>query len=563
MIKSLNLILVTEESMILENGNEISLSLAMGILSSYLQDKGIQVSISDTNKKATNHSYTDREMELISLVYEKDRVLDYIRTGNDAEMDQLAELFLDQNGLHYDSYGISIGADFSMLQIHLGFIMASYLKTRTGTPVFIGGNNLSYLYIFKDFYRELLTTVLSRFRFVIKGAGEQVIWEILDGINRQQPESYFDDIDGRLRLTGQGIIANQERDPIVIKPSWDSLDMKDYSYPFGKNERENENIFYRFPLSLTNQVISFSKYQKKSARIIIPYIFNYNCIYKCAFCTQSDTDRCGMIVGEVKQVVDDIEYLAEKYQSNYFYFLNNYFPSSMKFIREFREELARRNLQIYWSDCGRVNGMTLEKLKLLHECGCRKLVFGFESGDQMILDLIDKRINLEEMLNVLKWCKEAGIWADVEVIIGLPYEREKEFQSTYRFLDEHRDLINNFWLNEYFVIPNSLIGKYPERYGVELLKDRTTYDEIMKRNQIGFREKNYRNLTSNARLWGFNESNPGDFRGYEQMRTENAEKMIRLAKIRNPEFNQLFDFYTKMIALRKNDKNSQKRRKAV
>lgn len=327
--------------------------------------------------------------------------------------------------------------------------------------------------------------------------------------------------------------------------------MEDYSYPFGKNQRENENIYYRFPLSLTNKVVAFNKMNMKDRKMFIPYIFNYNCVYKCAFCTQSDSDRSGLIVGEVEKVVDDIEYLSKKYNSNYFYFLNNYFPSSMNYIRAFRDELKKRNLTIYWSDCGRVNGLTLEKLQILYECGCRKLVFGFKSGDEKILNLIDKRINLDEVLQVLKWCKEVGIWADLEVIIGLPYEREKEFLSTYHFLDEHRDLINNFWLNEYFVVPNSLIGRYPQNYGVELLKERTTYAELMERNRIGFIKKNYMNLTSNARLWGFDETNAGEERTYDEMKPENADKMDRLAKLRNPEFNQLFDFYNKMTRLRK------------
>lgn len=198
-----------------------------------------------------------------------------------------------------------------------------------------------------------------------------------------------------------------------------------------------------------------------------------------------------------------------------------------------------------------MNGLTLEKLQALYECGCRKLVFGFESGSEKILNLIDKRLNLDELLNVLKWCKEVGIWADVEVIIGLPYEGEEEFLSTYHFLDEYRDLINNFWLNEFFVVPNSLIGKYPDRYGVKLLKDRTTYSDIMKHNRYGFDEKNFLNLTSNARLWGFHEINEDNFRDYEDIKIHNKDKMARMSKLRNQEFNQLFDFYTKMIKIRK------------
>lgn len=549
MIKSFELILVTEEEKILNEDTGVGLSLALGIITSYLEERNVQVFLKDTNCIANNHKYTPEELNLLSLIYEPDAVLSYLGGTPNSQLDAVAELFLDATDQDRDAYGVSIGADFSMMQVHLGLVIGAYLKQKTGKPVFLGGNNISYLYIFKDFYRELLTAAVNGLDCIIKGPGEQIIYQIIDRWNRGETE--FSDLPGIMLLKDGEIICNKEIDPIVIRPSWGNLDLSVYSYPFMKNSRENETIYYRFPLSLTHKVVQFNQSRVKQKKLFIPYIFNYNCTYKCAFCTQSDSDRSGFIVGEIQKVVDDIEYLSKKYQSEYFYFLNNYFPSSEAYIKAFKEELDKRNLKIYWSDCGRVNGLTKEKLMMLYEAGCRKLVFGFESGSTRILDLIDKRLKLDEVIQVLKWCKEIGIWADLEIIIGLPYEHESEFMETYSFIQEHRDLINNFWLNEYFVIPNSLLGRYPERYGITLRKDGITYRELMKKNKSGFVNKNFLNLTSNARLWGFDEINPGEERQYEQMRTENKDKIERLSTLRDPEFNKLFDFYNKLISMRK------------
>lgn len=548
-IRNFELILVTDEENILEDGKSLGLSLAMGIITSYLEEHGINVYLKDTNKISVSHKYTEKELQLLSNLYEENKVLQYLEGKDDPVLDSAVEMFLDEDDLKKDAYGISIGADFSMMQIHLGFVLGAYLKRKTKKPVFIGGNNISYLYIFKQFYKKLLSAALRGIGYVVKGPGEQIIYRMIQQLNNG--EDNFKDLPGALYLKEGDIVCNKEMDPIVIRPSWGNLDLDDYSYPFMKKGRENETIYYKFPLSLTNKVIQFNKRNIRDRKLFIPYIFNYNCTYKCAFCTQSDSDRGGFIVGEVTKVVDDIEYLSKKYNSNYFYFLNNYFPSSLNYIREFRDELKRRNLKIYWSDCGRVNGLTYEKLQILYEAGCRKLVFGFESGSERILELIDKRLNLQEAVQVLKWCKEIGIWADLEIIIGLPYEHEEEFLCTYNFIKEHKDLINNFWLNEYFVVPNSLIGRYPENYGVKLLKDELDYSGLMKRNKSDFINHNYFNLTSNARLWGFDEIEPGEERNYEQMRKENQNKIARLSTLRNQEFNQLFDFYNKMVQIRK------------
>lgn len=117
MIKNYELILVTEETMILEDGNELSLSLAMGIITVYLEKNGIEVSLQDTNKIASNHIYTEEELNLLSNVYKKDKVLHYLYGEEDVQLDQVAEMFLKEDMLNYDSYGISIGADFSMMQM--------------------------------------------------------------------------------------------------------------------------------------------------------------------------------------------------------------------------------------------------------------------------------------------------------------------------------------------------------------------------------------------------------------------------------------------------------------
>lgn len=548
MIKSNLLILVTEEKMIFEQAPVLGLSLATGIISAYLESKGIEVKIHDTNKIASSKVYEEEELELIKGVYDKDKIINYIKSGNDEQIDRLVEMFLPEDWQSYDSYGVSIGADFSMLQIHLGFYIARYLK-KSGKAVFVGGNNITYLYIFKDIYGELLQALVENFSFIIKGPGERTIAEIIEGLNNGPLED-LSQIPGLLRWEQGEVIANREHEPLVVEPSWNSLELKDYSYPFDKNEKENDSVYYKFPLHLMNKIIEFKSKKVENKKIIIPYIFNFNCTYNCAFCTQSDKDRSGFIVQEVNRVIDEIESLSSKYESNYFYFLNNYFPSSMQFIREFNEGLKRRNLKIKWADCGRANGLTLEKLQLLKESGCQRLVFGFESGSPKILELIDKRLDLEELKRVLRWCKEVGILADLEVIIGLPYEREEDFMCTYNFIKDHKALINNFWLNEYFVVPNSLIGKHPEKYGVELLKKETTYNEILNRNREAFEKRNYNDFTANARLYAYNEINENDTRDYSQIKVENADKMRRLLTLKNPEFEKLFNFYNKMAKLR-------------
>ena len=52
-------------------------------------------------------------------------------------------------------------------------------------------------------------------------------------------------------------------------------------------------------------------------------------------------------------------------------------------------------MNIYWICFARTNAIDEELIKIMKDAGCRKISFGFESGDQRILDLMRKRTTID------------------------------------------------------------------------------------------------------------------------------------------------------------------------
>jgi radical SAM superfamily enzyme YgiQ (UPF0313 family) len=69
------------------------------------------------------------------------------------------------------------------------------------------------------------------------------------------------------------------------------------------------------------------------------------------------------------------------------------------------------------------------------------LKLGLESGDQSVLDSLQKGINLEEASLALKNLKKTGIATYVYLLFGTPPEGPTEARKTLRFIVEHQDLI--------------------------------------------------------------------------------------------------------------------------
>ena len=78
----------------------------------------------------------------------------------------------------------------------------------------------------------------------------------------------------------------------------------------------------------------------------------------------------------------------------------------------------------------------------LRQSGCVMLKLGIESGDQGVLDRMDKGIDLAMVSLALKSLKRAGIATYVYLLFGTPYETLAEARKTLQFTANHSDEID-------------------------------------------------------------------------------------------------------------------------
>jgi radical SAM superfamily enzyme YgiQ (UPF0313 family) len=91
-----------------------------------------------------------------------------------------------------------------------------------------------------------------------------------------------------------------------------------------------------------------------------------------------------------------------------------------------------KRLNLTWSCNARAN-LDYETLKILRDNGLRLLLVGFESGNQEILDNINKGVRIEVARKFMENCKKLGILVHGTFIIGLPVETPETVEETIRF----------------------------------------------------------------------------------------------------------------------------------
>lgn len=518
---------------------------ALGVINGYLREQGIEVDMYDLNIHAQKKGLvTPRDRWL--FLFDKEKVLDYLSKGGNQQVDALLEeLLADVDFDVSHLLGISIGSNFSFFEVHCGFVMGRYIQRKYGKTIVFGGDNVQYMYQFRDMFGDLWRQISSNFRYILVGPGEKSLVSLMEILERGEKEPgeierRYRQLKGAVYYTAEGLTANDQDAPTLCRPSFKGLDTEAYKLCLKKNrpgeKQPGNTFFYKWPatnalmLSDLNRVKL--KEEEKEETLFIPYIFNYNCPYKCAFCTQSKAKKQGVISKDAEAVVDDLEAFIKEYGARNFFFFNNTFNVSPKFVRRFCELVKERDLRISWSDCGRFTGLDEELVRLMAESGCRKLIFGLDSGSKKILKLIGKHLDLDHARKVMRWCKEYGIWPEVEIIVGFPHSLQEEFMDTYNFVKDNIKILNAFHLNKYFVVPESLMGTYPERYGMELIKLERKYEKKLEQNRKLFLKAETplddKVSAANFHIYHFNEVGG---RNYKQIIADTQDKARRFYKL--------------------------------
>ena len=84
----------------------------------------------------------------------------------------------------------------------------------------------------------------------------------------------------------------------------------------------------------------------------------------------------------------------------------------------------------------RVDTLTEADVHHMARNGCKGFYVGIESGSQKVLDLMNKKITVEQIRRFCGWCRDAGIKIYASYIAGFPGETEDDFQQTESLINE-------------------------------------------------------------------------------------------------------------------------------
>lgn len=155
------------------------------------------------------------------------------------------------------------------------------------------------------------------------------------------------------------------------------------------------------------------------------------CYGHCVFCKRVFGNNISM--KSATYIVREMEDFSENYGINKFNFVDDNFLNSEKHVFSFYEALKKSNHNFIWRFQGRADRFTPTMAAKLIQVGLYSVSFGIESGSPIILQEMNKKIDIQIARNNLKSLPEE-LDTHASFIIGMPRESHETINQTIQFI---------------------------------------------------------------------------------------------------------------------------------
>lgn len=191
---------------------------------------------------------------------------------------------------------------------------------------------------------------------------------------------------------------------------------------------------------------------------------------RCTFCDYGlNTDKPTSPWREtpVEKVVAELKEICEREQVQFVYFAVD--VMAPRYIEQLADAIIDAKLDIRWAAEMRMEKVFSKKrCERLAQSGAVCISFGMESGNQRVLDLIDKGTKVTYMQETMRNFAEAGVAVQLMAFTGFPGEQGSERRETLQFIRQNQDYWATGALESFVLTGKAIVARNPGKFGIRL-----------------------------------------------------------------------------------------------
>ncbi len=173
------------------------------------------------------------------------------------------------------------------------------------------------------------------------------------------------------------------------------------------------------------------------------------CAWKCTFCGSPKFWSQKIRFRSPEKFVEELEVLYNK-GITFFYFSDDNFTINKDRVVEICKRILEKDIKISWNAISRVDYVDDDLLFWMRKAGCIQISYGVESGSEKIRNLLNKKINTDQIKKAFQVTTRYGILARAYFIYGSPGETWETIHDTISLIHEIKPLVIIFYILDIF-----------------------------------------------------------------------------------------------------------------
>ena len=234
----------------------------------------------------------------------------------------------------------------------------------------------------------------------IMGDGETSLPVILESLKSGKPVP--SDLPGLIRPCSGGVTTNPFPKDLLIDPSLDPA-------------------YHLYPLDAYCDIVypGVRSFSIETSR---------GCIYNCNFC--SNHSKSKLRYYPLETVERQVSTLVDQHQVKWIAFVDDLFTFNKERVVTLCETILNEGWKFRWSCLTRADHLDDEMLKIMAAAGLHNIIFGVESGSDLVRAGDNKRIRNEQYSHAIRMCDKYGIRSLNTYIFGHPGEKLRDMTSS-------------------------------------------------------------------------------------------------------------------------------------
>jgi radical SAM superfamily enzyme YgiQ (UPF0313 family) len=417
--------------------------------SSINNDHNVEIIDLEAETWVNNLEITDCAKKIdLELIANKYKSIDNLNLNDlsDDIISLLSKLASNINFTYIDIIGFSIMGSF---QLVISLLLSKWIKNKYNPQIVYGG-----FYVSSEGMHKLIFNY-GVVDYILQGESWESFPSFLNKLNNKNelqriPELYFTD-----KIYSENILDNT--------PDINKMPIPDYS---------GYNLSY-YPYIMSHC------YHKDFKLLILRYLVGTGCPFKCNYCRRNLFIKYQY--KEPNKIAQEVKILSQKYNTKLFSLDCSEINPTKSYINELSESIIREKCDINWYSYVYPSKLNRDILNKMYLSGCRMVRLGIESGSQRILNRMAKNLIVDEMSEILEYSHNAGIWNQINLIVGYPYENDTDIIKTCEFIRKNHKFIDDVRMHLFNLHHDTPLYCNSNKYNINIIsgdQGKIKFDEI-------------------------------------------------------------------------------------